>query len=91
MSGVKDIDRVHAGPNPMQIAERRAAQMDPLHRQKFVVWFERARIATARGDDRFELWFAQAWNTDDSVMMAGLIEGASSVRHNSEQKRLRYR
>lgn len=91
MSGVKDVDRGPAGPNPMQIAERRAARMDPLHQQKFVVWFQRARVATARGDNRIELWFAQAWNTDDSAMMAGIIEGAASVHHNSEQKKVTYR
>lgn len=90
---VKDIDRKPAaGPNPMQLAARRAERFeDPIERQRFLDWFARARVATARGDDRIELWFAQAWNTDDSVTMAGLIEGASSVHHNTEQKRMTYR
>jgi hypothetical protein len=91
MSYVKDVDRTPAGPTAMHVAAKRSERLDdPIDRHRFMVWFERARVATARGDDRLELWFEQAWISNNSVMMAGLIEGATSVPSN-ERKRLTYR
>lgn len=84
----RDIDRPARGRDPMQIAAARAARLPAIYRQRFLDLFERARVAAIRGDSRLELWIAQAWNTDDSVAMAGLIEGAASVHHNREQKKV---
>lgn len=76
-----DRDRpVNLGLPPLVIAKQRSERLpDPVDRAKFMDAFTKARIAEARGDSRLYDWFRSALETYDSVVVAGYIEGASSV------------
>ncbi|AMD42778.1 hypothetical protein SEA_XKCD426_37 [Streptomyces phage Xkcd426] len=83
MARVFDHDRPPAGLNPMQIAAMRAERLeDPIDRARFMDAFRSARIETVRkGDDgRVYHWYRAALDADHSATVAGLIEGAASVR-----------
>ena len=76
-----DRDRpVNLGLPPLVIAKQRSERLpDPLDRARFMDAFGKARIAGARGDERLYNWYRSALDADDSVVVAGLIEGAASV------------
>lgn len=87
MTRVYDKDREPAGPNPMILAQRRADRFeDPLDRARFMDAFAQGRIAEARGDERAYVWYRQALEEDDSVRVAGLIEGAASIPRQGNRK-----
>lgn len=66
--------------NPLDVAARRANRFtDPLDRHRFLEAFGQARVAEHREDRRLYLWYRAALEEDDSVRVAGLIEGAASV------------
>jgi len=65
---------------PTDVAEYRARRLaDPLDRVRFMEAFGQARVAEARQDPRLDLWLRAALEDDDSVRVAGLIEGVASV------------
>lgn len=65
--------------SPMTIAQRRADRLpNPADRARFMDWFGKSRVATLRGVDLYVL-MRNALVADDSVMVAGLIEGAASA------------
>jgi hypothetical protein len=79
MTRVYDHDRPAQRP-PLELAQVRAERLaDPLDREKFLLAFQRARVAEARGDTRLYHWYRRALDEDDSVTVAGLIEGAASA------------
>ena len=64
----------------LDVARDRARRFpDPLDQARFMDAFAQARVATARGDDRLYLWLRAALDHDDSVRVAGLIEGSASL------------
>lgn len=81
MTYTVDRDRpVNLGLPPLVIAKQRSASLpDPLDRAKFMDAFTVARVAESRGDQRLYGWFRAALEADDSVTVAGYIEGAASV------------
>lgn len=73
---------------PADIARDRASRFpDPLDQNHFLSAFAQGRVAEARGDERRYVWYREALEADDSVRVAGLIEGMASVPQ-SERKRL---
>lgn len=76
-----DRDRpVNLGTPPIVIAKQRSQRLDdPRDRAKFMDAFARARIAETRNDHRLYHWYRAALDADDSVVVAGYIEGAASV------------
>ena len=77
--------------NPADIARDRAARFpDPQDQNHFLSAFAQGRVAEARGDDRAYHWYREALEADDSVRVAGLIEGAASVT-TDERKRLTWK
>lgn len=80
MTRVSDRDRGPAGTPPLVIAKQRSERLaDPIDRAKFMDAFAKARVAEVRGDERLYHWYRAALDTDDSVAVAGFIEGAASV------------
>ncbi|AKA61770.1 hypothetical protein SEA_MAIH_31 [Streptomyces phage Maih] len=81
MTRVFDRDRpAHVGLPPLVIAKQRSERLaDPIDRAKFLDAFTKARVASARGDARLYTWYRAALEADDSVVVAGYIEGAASV------------
>lgn len=81
MTRVFDRDRpVNLGLPPLVIAKQRSERLaDPIDRAKFLDAFTKARIAETRGDQRLYTWYRGALEADDSVVVAGYIEGAASV------------
>lgn len=72
------LENFHADPSV--IARRRAARFPELRDQnRFLDAFSQGRIAEARGDERRYVWYREALDADDSVRVAGLIEGMASV------------
>lgn len=66
--------------NPADIARDRATRFpDPLDQNHFLSAFAQGRVAEVRGDGRAYHWYREALEADDSVRVAGLIEGAASV------------
>ena len=78
---VFDRDRPTAGPvAPGLIARRRSLRYEDLADQRaFLDAFMAGRTAERLGDRRAYIWYREALETDDSVRVAGLIEGAASV------------
>ena len=76
-----DQDRpVNLGLPPLVIAKQRSESLpDPVDRIRFMDAFKQARVAEARGDQRLYSWYRAALEADDSVVVAGYIEGAASV------------
>ncbi len=75
-----DRDRLPQGLPPVAIAKQRSERLDdPLDRARFMDAFAKGRVAEAGGDDRLYLMFRMALELDDSVAVAGFIEGAASV------------
>jgi len=75
-----DTPRPNSGLTAAQMADRRAAKLDdPIDRVAFMEAFAQGRIAAFRGDERAYHWYRKALEADDSVRVAGLIEGAASV------------
>ena len=69
--------------SPAVIADQRADQLVGAtedERAHFMLWFQRARVATARDDQRLYGWYRTALEGDDSVAVAGIIEGIASTR-----------
>lgn len=81
MSTTYDRDRpVNLRAVPLAIAFQRSARLaDPIARARFMDAFTKGRVAEARGDGRMYQWFRSALEADDSITVAGLIEGAASV------------
>lgn len=80
MARVFDRDRLPLGLPPLVIAKQRSERLaDPIDRAKFMDAFTKARVAEARGDERLYHWYRGALDADDSVVVAGYIEGAASV------------
>ncbi len=81
MTRVFDGDRpAHIGLPPLVIAKQRSERLaDPIDRAKFLDAFTKARVAEARGDHRLYHWYRAALDADDSVAVAGYIEGAASA------------
>lgn len=81
MSRVSDGNLpVRPKPTPIEVAHRRAATFsDPLDRIRFLEAFEAGRVATAQGKDLYPV-FRRCMDTEDSVTLAGLVEGAASTR-----------
>lgn len=80
MARTFDRPRPDSGLTAAQMANRRAALLsDPLDRVVFMEAFAQGRVAAHRGDERAYHWFRKALDEDDSVRVAGLIEGAASV------------
>lgn len=68
--------------HPSEIAARRAQRFqDPIDHNRFLEAFAQGRIAEARDDERRYHWYREALEADDSVRVAGLIEGMASVPH----------
>jgi hypothetical protein len=69
--------------SPSILADQRAEQLyeatedDKTH---FMLWYQRGRSATLQNDERVYGWFREALDDDDSVAVAGLIEGITSTR-----------
>ena len=69
--------------SPAVIADQRAEQLTDAtedDRAHFMLWFQRARIAVARDDQRLYGWYRTALDGDDSVAVAGIVEGIASTR-----------
>uniref|UniRef100_A0AAU7H038 Uncharacterized protein n=1 Tax=Streptomyces phage Geonosis TaxID=3158856 RepID=A0AAU7H038_9CAUD len=81
MTRVFDGDRpAHIGLPPLVIAKQRSERLaDPIDRAKFMDAFAKARVAESRGDHRLYHWYRAALDADDSVVVAGYIEGAASA------------
>jgi hypothetical protein len=81
MTRVFDGDRpAHIGLPPVVIARQRSELMDnPIDQGRFMSAFARARTAELRGDHRLYHWYRAALDADDSVVVAGYIEGAASA------------
>lgn len=80
MARVFDRDRGPAGTPPLVIAKQRSERLDdPIDRAKFMDAFTKGRVAAARDDRRLYVWYRAALDADDSVAVAGYIEGAASV------------
>ena len=65
--------------DPVRIAANRAAGLGPGDGRRFMTAFEVGRIATHYGESFYQQ-FREALDRDDSATVAGLIEGAASVR-----------
>lgn len=69
----------------IEIAVTRSQHLDPectaLDRQRFMVVFDASRSAQREGRDDFHTWRALR-NGDDSVAIAGYLEGLASARRN---------
>lgn len=80
MTRVFDHDRGPAGQPPLAIARQRSQRLpDPIDRVRFMDAFTKARVAEVRGDERLYHWYRAALDADDSVVVAGYIEGAASA------------
>lgn len=81
MTRVFDRDRpVNLGLSPLAIARQRSQMLnDPIDRGRFMGAFARAQTAELRGDERLYHWYRAALDADDSVAVAGYIEGAASA------------
>lgn len=80
MTRVFDRDRGPARTPPLVIAKQRSERLaDPIDRVKFLDAFTKARVAESRGDHRLYHWYRAALDMDDSVAVAGYIEGAASA------------
>lgn len=81
MSRVYDQNQPVRLTAPIAVAQMRADRFeDPIDRAAFMDAFGKARVAAARGKDLY-LWFRAALDNDESATVAGLIEGAASVRN----------
>ena len=83
MTHTYDKDRpVNLGLPPLMIAKQRSEQLTDgtvFDKARFMDAFAKARVAETRGDGRLYHWYRAALDADDSVAVAGFIEGAASV------------
>lgn len=85
MTRVYDRDRPPAGLPPVDIAQMRANRLDdPLDQLRFMEAFRVGRITEARGQCMDRAW-RHHLDEDDSVWVAGYIEGVSSVDRNQRK------
>lgn len=86
MTRTYDTDRQPTdGDRAVTIASRRTARLDtPFERHKFMAAFQLGRQFALRGKDS-HAEYRRMLEADDSVGVAGLIEGESSVRKPGSQ------